>query len=215
MKKPILLFLALSFAVAGWTFIKENKPCDNGDTFDGSSRAEAKLSIAPGKAKTITIPKLLATLLSDSLVKARYTLGITSPRIEPEMRNVTIVCWLYTYIREGDEDFHLIIGSTPDTSNVRFFSAEISALPKDTTAKDYARLKKARNQFISEIIKDGNDCPKDYISGLYANPVKVKITGSLFFDLQHSGKAGRSGTGFYKSESPWEIHPVTAIKVVK
>ena len=40
-------------------------------------------------------------------------------------------------------------------------------------------------------------------------PLAVAVTGSLFFDMDHV--AGVVGTGDFKPDTSWEIHPVTSI----
>ncbi len=135
-----------------------------------------------------------------------------SPRSAIEQKNVTVTAWLYTYAREGDEDFHLVLGSSEKKEARKFMSAEISGLPKSSSSQYYQRLKHAREEFIAVILKGDHYC-SGFTKKLLNHPLKVIVTGSVFFDTHHA--SGGSGTGEYKSKCPWEIHPVTSIKLAE
>ena len=88
-------------------------------------------------------------------------------------------------------------------------SAEVSGLPK-SSAPSFTELSNARSQFSQVILQGKNYC-SGFTKKLFKNPIKVTITGSVFYDTHHA--SGGSGTGNYKSKTPWEIHPVTSISL--
>ena len=182
------------------------------DTFEGKRRADVKTNIASGKPQVFNIPQLYEYLLPMNEFMEDNVRHET-PRTIIENDNVTVTCWLYTYNCQDDNDFHLIIGSAPLKDDAQFFSAEVSGLPSEDSPnyKYYDRLEKAREQF-GDLFGGSPSYSGAYVKSLYANPMKVTITGSLFWDTEHTGGKCCSGTGEYKSESPWEIHPVTSIK---
>jgi hypothetical protein len=196
---PLILSLA-SLLLCGGFLIDESK-CD-GDAFDGEVRKEAKLSIGTGSVEPMSVVEFLKTF------SGKPGLDDDSPRSPVEQRNVTITAWLYTYAREGDEDFHLVIGSTNKSAGRKFMTAEVSGLPK-SSSQYYQDLKKARDQFKSVILKGENYC-SSFTKKYLKKPIKVTITGSVFYDTHHAN--GGSGTGKYKAKSAWEIHPITSIK---
>jgi hypothetical protein len=67
-------------------------------------------------------------------------------------------------------------------------------------------LKKARDDF-KELL--GNDTPEGNSYDRYQEPIRVRITGCLFFDTSHH--AGDVGPQGLKPRTTWEIHPVTRI----
>ncbi|TND10155.1 MAG: hypothetical protein FD123_403 [Bacteroidetes bacterium] len=221
MRTILLFLLATTLLCTGTGAINKEKPCS--ETFSGKRREIVKTNIASGVQTTITISELYnRPMPSEKTMKEKYKVTDKSGRSEPEKENVTIICWLYTYVHEGDGDYHLIIGSSSDKDKARFFSAEISGLPKKTSInyKYYNQLKKARDQFKS-LIADYSPCPSTYVQSLFDKPMKIEVTGNLYWDTEHAGGSCCSGTtrkkdGFvFKSESPWEIHPVTEIHPIE
>lgn len=205
MKKGLFLSLLFSTLITTTGMFLRNKPCD-GEVFDGKARAEAKTSIGVGDVEEITIEKFIEKYHD------KAALNDNSPRSTLEQNNVTVTGWLYTYAREDDEDFHIILGSSPNATGRKFISAEISGLPKNNTSSSYTRLKKARDDFKAIILNDGNYC-SNFTTKLLKTPIKVTVTGSIFYDTHHAmGGSGTMKKGIsYKSKTPWEIHPVTDI----
>lgn len=207
-----LVLLGIGVVILYFVF----KPSTCPDEFSGQSRFLAKTSIAHHQASTVTIPQLYNELPSDEVMKVDYGIKKNSPRCDLEDINLSIICWLYTYKYEDDGDYHLIVGSSKNKDQARYFSAEISGLPKKGSInyQFYDRLKKAREEFYTVI--DGCPvCQKKYYTKMFDTPIKVKITGSLYWDIDHSGNSRHSGTGDFSSESCWEIHPVTEIEVLQ
>jgi hypothetical protein len=127
----------------------------------------------------------------------------SSRRIDEEMRNVTVSGWVHFAKVEEDNDYHLIVGTTPNLRTARFLNVEVSGLPPHN-ASSYGRLKQARDEFESVF----GDAMR---SGGYTQfePTHVFISGSLFYDIDHpAGVVGPSG---YRPQTAWEIHPVSAL----
>lgn len=202
MKKLILLFLL--FSLVSFQGISQSK-CDS-EVFDGKIRAEAKTSIGTKEVEIMSVKEFLSTF------KSVPDLDDNSPRSAVEQRNVSVTAWLYSYAREDDEDFHLILGSTNKAAGRKFMTAEISGLPKNSNSTYYARLQKARNQF-KKIILHGEDYCSGFTTKYLKNPIKVTVRGSVFYDTHHA--SGGSGTGIYKAKSAWEIHPITSIELAE
>lgn len=187
--------------------------CDSW-TFDGVARRAAKTKIVDAPIEAFaTVDDLLAELekTSDAMMREKGIKGSRcyySDRVTEEKRNVRIEkAWLYTYARQNDEDYHLIIGSTPNIKTAKFMNVEISALPE--TGGDVEKLKKVRTAFFESLFSDGDiDCEK------YKNwfRLEISVEGSLFFDIGHKvttcpamiKKHGNLAT-------IWEIHPITSI----
>jgi len=191
-----------------------NKPCDS-ERFDGEDRKAAKLSVGSGQVETFSdLPGLIKTLPSDKSMGASHKPPIstdsTSTRVSEEERNVTVKqAWIFTYTREGDEDYHVILGTDPKVKKKVFFDLEVSGLPP-TGSPSEPTLKKVREDFTKHFGITG--CIKDYTDSLFAHPVEVEVTGSLFFDQFHYEHGDSVGHKIAKPKRFWEIHPATEIK---
>ena len=126
-------------------------PCD-GESFDGTDRKASKIKPSTAAVEDFeNLSDFIDTLASDDDMGVNHTpaigTGATSTRVTEEKRNVHIAsAWLYTFSREGDEDFHVIIGTTNDKETATFFNAEISGLPGNS-ASAFAALNEARTTF--------------------------------------------------------------------
>jgi hypothetical protein len=191
-----------------------NPPCD-GEAFDGIDRKTAKLSIATASLQNYgTVANLIATLPADDIIGHSHpsiSTDAASVRVASEKRNVHInQAWLYTFKREGDEDYHVIIGSTPNKNTAVFFNIEISGLPK-TTVASYQKLAKARKDF-KDFFGINNVCNSSYSNKFKDNPVPIEIKGSIFFDQLHYTDHTAIGPADARSQTYWEIHPVTYVR---
>lgn len=187
----------------------EKPAAKNADTFLGTARKAAKLSIADGPPTPFaTIAALMDTLPSDAAMRTEHQppiiRGPTSKRVQEEQQNVAVDALLYAAKKEADNDFHLLLGDDPAVANGRFFTAEVSGLP--TAGPFRAPLQQVRQAF-----KDffGAETPRDVRYVVFQPPIPVRVTGSLFFDTDH--KPGDIGTGQIVPQTTWEIHPVTQI----
>jgi hypothetical protein len=177
------------------------------DNFAGKDRKAAKLSIAPGPVKEFDdLGDLLDSLPKDAdMKKLKIPKGPTSNRVQQEKKNVGVDAWLYAASREGDNDFHIILGRDPDDTPRRFMNAEVSGLPTDDPPR--TKLQGVRTSFSN--IVDDNTPGLGY--DFYDPPIPVSVEGSLFWDATHAtgSKPGPSKT---KPKTIWEIHPITKIK---
>lgn len=186
-------------------------PPPAGDTFAGTARKAAKLSIGSGATEVfVDVAALVASLPADAtMVHHQPVIQTTSDsgRVAEEQRNVRVTGFLYAASREADNDFHLIIGRAPSATPETYMTMEVSGLPP-TSYPAFAHLKAARDAFTTYF---GTHLPQlsyDY----YQPPIPVVIEGSLFFDMTHAtGQA--PGPPSLKSRMPtiWEVHPVTSI----
>ena len=182
------------------------------ETYSGVVRGEVKT--LPSEAPTEFynhVFEVLETLPDDYEMYSRVS-DYSGPDVT-ENRNVFIREALVFYIKkEPDGDFHLVIGDTLNGEQINLMTAEISGLPDDTTTTAYEMLKRARRQ-LYERYPEFFEGPK---IKKYVRPTKnfpeVEIRGSLFFDTRHA--AGTVGTGTLKTETAWEIHPITYLNFV-
>src|SRR5437016_10587930 len=93
--------------VAGITAATSRR-VSSGDSFGGTDRKAAKLSIAKAPVEDFNdVAALVASLPSiDTMKKLKIPLGANSNRVKQEMRNVQVAAFLYAASREADNDFH-------------------------------------------------------------------------------------------------------------
>jgi len=182
----------------------------DGETFAGLSRRNAKTSVSGGSMATFSrLNDLLDSLPSDSTMRspsAGIARGADSDRVQVENKNVTVDAWLYAASYEDDNDFHLIIGNRA-RAGTRFMNVEVSGIPL-SGMPDRDVLMTVRDQF--EDVFDG--VPGD--AYMFADPpIPVRVSGSLFFDIDHA--AGGVGPGSLRNRirTAWEIHPITNIEL--
>ena len=154
---------------------------------------EALFAPLPSDAQmTTNFPKLVAARNNEA-------------RINLEKRNVKVPAWIYWVVPEGDHDFHIILGSTPQlTTTTVFMNAEVSGLPK---TKQNERPFPQQRQAIRDLLATHQN-----FGGLFATPVAVNVTGSLFWDGEHRAPHN-VGTDGLKPKKAWEIHPVKKISL--
>lgn len=178
----------------------------NTDNFHGTARKAAKLSIATGTPKSFSdVGALLDSLIPDAKMRAmKISKGADSGRLPQEQKVVTVTGFLYAASRESDNDFHCVVGRDP-SQTARYMNVEVSALPA-SSSQFFAPIRTARNQFKAFFTANGNSLP---VTGYdkYDPPIAIKVTGSLFFDVDHVPPAvGPTGM---KPKTAWEIHPVS------
>jgi hypothetical protein len=180
-----------------------------GDSFQGTSRRKAKISIAKAPMEDFNDVKDLIDSLPAEKTMTKHQPKITrdknSDRVAEEKRNVRVRAWIYAASRENDNDFHLIVGRAPSKSPM-YMTVEVSGLPPASAAsrKKIQRARTAYKKFFTQLPGTGYD--------FYDPPVPVEIGGSLFFDISHSS-GGRPGPEDLRDDMPviWEVHPVTEI----
>ncbi len=173
--------------------------------FAGKARAAAKLSYAQAPYQTYANTTVFRTTLQSDTVMQHSGLNSNSPRIAAERRNVIITkAFLYGIAREGDDDFHCIVG---DVNGTRLVNCEISGL-SPTTASSYNAIKTVRDYVIKYF---GSDfCVKSGYT-LFKPALPITVKGSLFYDIDH--KPGTVGPAGFHPPTSWEIHPVNDIKL--
>jgi hypothetical protein len=200
-------------------------------SFTGVYRKDAKMSIAKigQSVAPVTeyenLPALLATLSKDTAMRAKYSYlkpmhhNASGIRVQEEQRNVRIKdCWILVVkyeksqlktatngktTRTGDNDFHLVIGSSPNPKNGQRMNMEVGGLPT-IPGPDVEKLRKVRSDFL-------NMCLKTPPAGKFAPfvpPIHASIEGSLFFDGEHTADQIAPA---YHLKSTWEVHPITKI----
>ena len=179
------------------------------DNFRGTDRKAAKTSLASGSPEEF---QDVAALLGSSLFVADGKMlehkppipkDETSDRVAEERHNVVITGFLYASTKESDNDFHCIVGMDPQEPQ-QFLNVEVSGLPVSGPFR--ATLKTVREAF-QDFFAD--DLPKGGGYTKFNPPIKVRITGSIFFDIDH--KAGVIGPTGFRPKTAWEIHPVSEI----
>lgn len=190
---------------------KKSDFCSQQD-FDGHSRAACKTSIVSARTESFaSLAELWKTLPGDASM-SRHEPKISddenSQRVKEEKRNVLVKkAWLLAVKREDDGDFHLILASEPSIQAPVLFNAEISGLPEKDAAS-FAVLEKVRRDFETHF--KGRTCFHNY-KKFYESPVQISISGSLFYDVEHTPPGTTVGPKDLKTGTAWEIHPVTAI----
>jgi len=181
------------------------------DTFTGTSRKAAKLSISSAPTESFDdLRDLLRTLPPKKEItghKPPITTGANSKRVAAEDRNVRVKAFLYAASREDDRDYHLIIGRARNKRQPMYMTVEISGLPPKSR-KSYDRLRAAREAYKAFF---GSDLPGTSYD-FYDPPIPVEVEGSLFFDMSHATGQG-PGPASLRKDIPtvWEVHPVTDI----
>jgi hypothetical protein len=129
---------------------------------------------------------------------------------EIELVNVTVNnAWIYEVSHQADNDYHLLIGNSPDNDDGRYLNAEISGInPDSPDAKDLLDLRNSFKQQYQDYA--GKPLPKGYTQP--RNPIHIRVMGSIFLDADH-GRAA-VGHGDIKNFTSWEIHPITMIQIL-
>jgi hypothetical protein len=187
------------------------------DDYIGHDRKAAKTSIATGPHKSYAaLGELLDELQQQAPDQAMLshdppiTRDPDSARVAEEDRNVTVPAWLYAAKKEAnDNDFHLIIGTDPRAAPVRYMNSEISGLPAGGPARAALRVpRQAFKDFLGE--RQESVGTVGYLR--FEDPVPVRVTGSLFYDVDHlPGVVGSFTPPQRVPATAWEIHPITEI----
>ncbi|MSR60478.1 MAG: hypothetical protein EXS05_23030 [Planctomycetaceae bacterium] len=184
-----------------------------GENFAGHDRKVAKTSVAGAPVENFSdLRRVLDSLPSDDDMlnhDPEITREPDSDRVDEEMRNVRVTAYIYAAKREPDNDFHLILGRGPsETVGRNMMTAEVTGLPR--TGPFRAQMKTARDEFKAFF---GPQHLPSASYRVFVDPIRVRVKGSLFYDVDHA--PGIVGTGDYKPETSWEIHPVTKIEFLE
>lgn len=182
-----------------------------GDSFLGSSRKAAKITVSRAKVETFDdLKDLIGSLAKESAManhKPKIGKGPKAGRVAEEERNVRVKAWLYAASREDDNDFHLILGRKPGKAKM-FMTMEVSGLPP-ASSTHRKKVERGRNSYKKRFKDNLPGTGYDFVKP----PMPVEIGGSLFFDITHL-KGGRPGPADLRPDIPtvWEVHPVTHMK---
>ena len=175
-------------------------------SFAGAARKAAKTAFVVAKTEDFkTVSALIKALPKDAVIRTKV--NSNSNRVADEKRNVRLQTdtYLFAFKKESDNDYHVIIGDNKDPKKATFFNAEISGLPKTSTKTFQAVRTAFEKQFVDV-------CSNRYVV-FTANPIKIQIEGSVFFDVDHS--PGQVGPAGFQPLTTWEIHPISKITFVK
>jgi hypothetical protein len=182
------------------------------DTFAGTARKAAKLSVPAGAPQTFaSVSDVIQSLPSDaSMIKHKPPIKdtATSARTSEELRTVKIPkAFLYAASRESDNDFHLIVGNATDAPLEQYLTMELSGLPP-ANSPAFPTLKAARDTYKAFFT---THLPGDTYD-FYHPPIAVAIAGPIFFDISHATGAA-PGPQSLKSRMPtiWEVHALSSI----
>jgi hypothetical protein len=181
-----------------------------GDNFAGHDRKAAKLSVPGAQTEAFgDLRDLIASLVPDAKMighQPKIATDATSGRTKEEDRNVRVRAFLYAASREGDNDFHLILGRDPKSAPT-YMTMEVSGLPPRSN-QSFDRINHARDAYKQFF---GTKLPGSGYH-FYRPPIPVEIAGALFFDMTHA-IGGHPGPNDLRPHIPtiWEVHPVTDI----
>jgi hypothetical protein len=187
----------------------------SGDDYIGHDREVAKTSVAGAMVEDLaSLQDLLPAggrnkLPSDQFMRDQHDPPLREDpdfdRVDEEKRNLRVEAWIYGAKKEtNDNDFHLLVASTSSESDgTNMMNMEITGLPENQFR---AQLKVPRDAFKHFL---GDQEPPTGHYQMFVDPIHVRITGSLFYDIDH--KPGIVGTGHFKPHTAWEVHPITQI----
>ncbi len=140
-------------------------------------------------------------------------------RVQEEQRNVRIKdCWILVVKyeksiihtdkngkrkRTGDNDFHLVVSSSPQFPSGQRMNMEVAGLPPNG-GPDVSKLRQVRRDFLLM-------CAKMPTAGkfrVFSPPIQARIEGSLFFDGEHTADQIAPA---YHLTTTWEVHPISKI----
>ena len=182
------------------------------DVFKGTVRRIAKVNIFSGDAKPFdSIAALRESLQQDADMKAlNIGKGADVDRVDAEKSNVKVPAYIYAFRKESDNDYHVIIGDKPGTPNLRYLNAEVSGIPVSGSKENRDQLWTVRKAF-KQAFQLGDEGPDAYFRP--DPPVPVRITGSLFWDVEHWPQT--VGPTDFAPKTAWEIHPISDIEFLE
>jgi hypothetical protein len=154
----------------------------------------------------------------DDAMRKKYAKELgQSWRFPEEQRNVSVVGYIHavkldygidSHGVQGDQDFHVMLGTSPKRGEGRFFTASVSGLPRDGFG--VKNFMAARQQLLQLLLRVART-PESSFRAAFAPidpPLRVKVTGSLLFDGRQPASAGPD---YAKAATVWHIHPVMSI----
>jgi hypothetical protein len=197
-----------------------DKQTCNTDVFEGSERATVKTTKSRAPLETnVDAAKLFKALAQTEKNDCANRSTFRDTQRKPvENRNVKLnTVYLYTFKRQADEDYHLVVGSTASLATAYFFNVEISGEPP-AGVNGRTEIVQARADFEHYFGIEEACARTYYAKDFRKDPIPVRITGSLFFDAHHCTTFRASGPQKWTDivlQTAWEIHPITAIEFLK
>lgn len=198
--------------------LSDSRTC-NTDSFEGTDRGKVKTTKSRAVLERNVDAKKLFTELSkdENQLCDDASTFMDDKRKKIENRNIQLnTVYLYTFKRQKDEDYHLVVGTTSNANTAYFFNVEISGEPP-AGANGRTEIIQARADF--EAYFELAYCANNYYDQDWRQtPVPVIITGSLFFDAFHCRNFQNSGPQKWKEiklQTAWEIHPITNIEFLQ
>jgi len=183
------------------------------DPFEGKDRATAKTSIVNAPMEDFkTIKKFAATLPKDSAMMSHQppiSKAKTSPRATEENRNVTVTAYLFAAKKEEDGDYHVILGNSAKSTVNKFLNVEVSGIPASGSSSR-PQLISVRHDFEAYFPQHNEHLATKSGYTHYSPPIPVKVSGSLFYDIDHP--PGKVGPEKIRPKTSWEMHPITRIE---
>jgi hypothetical protein len=183
---------------------------NDGETFVGNDRRASKLAIVSAPVETFaSVDDLLNSLPNDDDIAMDPGMSAArdSQRVPRERHNVTISARLYASSKESDNDFHCIVGTEGPAQGRSYINAEISGLP-NANEQFFQPLQAVREQFKTDL---GSNLP-GHGYRVWPAGIPIRVSGSLLFDVTHYRQGNQAGTGIYRAQTFWEIHPITALE---
>jgi hypothetical protein len=116
-----------------------------------------------------------------------------------EKWKVTVTAWVVMLGKEDDRDYHLVLTNTNRTDSL------IAEIPDSSCQKlDHFPALRERYGLARTFVNENVDTPGSSVQEL-DSPIKVRVTGFLFFDKMAHGH-GHAKNGI-------EIHPITKISL--
>ena len=180
----------------------------------GVERWPIKTSVPDGtdfnRPLEFSIEKLIA--LPDVETVTKNDRRFQSARIPDEEGDLIVTeGWLWLVAAEGDGDYHVQLSASKDSGDPCF----IVEVPDPAFAPNpdlRRRYRAVRDFFATKIMHPGK---RPSAAGtLLVHPVKVRVTGVLFYDDSHVGDQPRGKKGM-KAGTLFELHPVTGIEFAK
>jgi len=190
-------------------------------TFVGHFREGCKTAQLSARVETFrSVSDLRQTLLVPDAQMLQSYPDIDSPQGAPNGRvieedHVVQVTALLLAVKfedgrnggSGDNDFHIIIGDSP-ADPASLLNVEASGLPR--AGDPGQKFERVRRELLS-ILAGANIKPVSSFRK-FSPPIKVTVTGSLYFDADH--KAGQVGPSGLRPTTVWEIHPIHDLQLL-
>jgi hypothetical protein len=185
------------------------------DMFTGKVRKIAKVTIFGGDTREFASVQELRAFLADradddAMGQLDIGRGPDVNRVDEEKLNVSVRGVIYTFKKESDNDYHVIIGDPPGTPGRKYMNVEVSGIPDIGTDENRNQLVGVRQAFKTTFGLEGSG-PDGYHP--LDPPVPVRITGSLFWDVEHP-PPHTVGPSFAAPKTAWEVHPVSQIEFI-